>query len=174
MAEIIGQALGLICVLLGFINYQVKTRKKIIYINLVTVVCFCVHYLLIGAYVGAALNGVAILRNIVYHLTGNNAKHNKISAILFTIVMGAIGVLSWEGAYSALAVAGLMINTFCMSFQNPNNLRKSILVSCPLVLLYNCFVLSVGGIVYESVGIVSAVIGLIRYNKPRVKNNLIK
>ena len=165
MAEIIGQALGLICVLLGFVNYQVKTRKHILYIHIATVVCFSIHYLLIGAYVGAALNGIAVLRNIVYYFTGKNQKYNKVAAIAFTLIMGAVGVLSWEGVYSILAVAGLMINTFCMSFQNPNNLRKSILVSCPLVLIYNCFVLSVGGIVYESVGIISAVIGLIRYNK---------
>ncbi len=167
MTEIIGQALGIICVLLGFVNYQLKTHKQVLYVNILTVACFSLHYFLIGAYVGMALNGVAVLRNIVYYFTGKNEKNNKIAATIFTVIMGAMGALSWQGAYSILIILGLMINSYCMSLQNPNALRKSILVSSPLVLLYNFFVLSIGGIVYESVGMLSAVIGLLRYKEKK-------
>ena len=76
-----------------------------------------------------------------------------------------VSLLAKEGWYFILSVVALMINSFAMSFSNPNHIRKSILITSPLVLAYDCFVLSVGGAVYESVDIVSAIIGLIRYKK---------
>jgi asparagine N-glycosylation enzyme membrane subunit Stt3 len=60
---------------------------------------------------------------------------------------------------------GLVINTVCMSLYDADKVRKSILVSCPLVIIYDIFVLSYSGIVYESVAMVSAAVGLIRYYK---------
>lgn len=165
MAEIIGQALGIVAVILGFINYQVKTRKQVLYVNIATTVCLSLHYMLIGAYSGMALNAIGIVRNVVYFFTENNEKLNRRVAAAFAIIMGVVGALSWESWYSVFIIAGLLINSYCMSFKNPQNLRKSILISCPMALIYNCFVMSVGGIIHESIAIISAVIGLFRYKK---------
>jgi hypothetical protein len=60
---------------------------------------------------------------------------------------------------------GLVINTVCMAFPDAQKVRKSILVTSPLVLTYDVFVLSVGGIVYESVAILSSLIGILRNRK---------
>lgn len=165
----IAQGLGVIAIILGFINYIVKTRGQVLFVNSVTTVCFVLHYLCLGAWAGMALNFVALIRNIVYYYAGKNGKVSKALAIVFTVIMGAMGItislLAKEGWYFILSVVALMINSFAMSFSNPNHIRKSILITSPLVLAYDCFVLSVGGAVYESVAIVSAIIGLIRYKK---------
>ena len=114
-----------------------------------------------------ALNFVAFIRNLAYYYGGKNGKVSKALPIVFAVIMGAMGttvsLLAKEGWYFVLSVVALMINSLAMSFRNPNNIRKSILITSPLVLAYNCFVFSVGGAVYESVAIISAVIGLIRY-----------
>jgi hypothetical protein len=41
------------------------------------------------------------------------------------------------------------------------------LVKAPLCLIYNLFVLSIGGVVYESAVLASAIIGLIKYRKTK-------
>ena len=165
----IAQALGIVAIILGFINYIVKSRGQVLFVNSVTTICFVLHYLCLGAWAGMAVNFVAFIRNIVYYYAGKNGKVSKALSITFTVIMGAMGItvslIAKEGWYFILSVAALMINSYAMSFSNPNNIRKSILITSPLVLAYNCFVLSVGGAVYESVAIVSAVIGLIRYKK---------
>ena len=74
-------------------------------------------------------------------------------------------IITWDNIYSLLVITGLVINSLCMSFKNPHNIRKSILVTSPLVLIYDIIVSSVGGAVYESIAIISAVIGIIRYSK---------
>ena len=163
----IGQALGAVAVVLGFINYQVKTRERLLIVHMATTICFVLHYLCLGAWAGMAMNFVGFLRNIVFYKTGKNGKVSKAWAIGFAILMGAMGItaslIAKEGIYFVLSVVGLMINSYSMSFRNPNNIRKSILVSSPLVLAYNCFSFSIGGVVYETVGMISAVIGIARY-----------
>ena len=168
----IAQALGVVAIILGFINYIVKTRGQVLFVNSVTTVCFVLHYLCLGAWAGMAVNFVAFIRNIVYYYAGKNGKVSKALSIAFTVIMGAMGItvslLAQEGWYFLFSVVALMINSYAMSFQNPNSIRKSILITSPMVLAYDCFVLSVGGAVYESVAIISAIIGLIRYKKKSI------
>lgn len=161
----IGQGLGIVAVVLGFINYQVKTREQVLYVHIATTVCFTLHYMFIGAYSGMAMNFVGIIRNIVFYFAGRNGKVHKGWSISFALIMGIMGILAWESWYSVLAVVGLVINSYSMSFSNPNNIRKSILITSPLVLAYDVLVHSLGGAVYEAIVIVSSVIGLIRYRK---------
>ena len=75
----------------------------------------------------------------------------------------SVSLITKEGWYFILSVLALMINSYAMSFQNPNSIRKSILITSPMVLAYDCFVLSVGGAVYESVAIISAIILIVIY-----------
>ena len=167
----IAQALGVVAIILGFINYIVKTRGQVLFVNSVTTVCFVLHYLCLGAWAGMAVNFVAFIRNIVYYYAGKNGRVSKALSITFTVIMGAMGtaisLITHEGWYFVLSVVALMINSFAMSFQNPNNIRKSILITSPMVLVYDCFVFSVGGAVYESVAVISSIIGLIRYRKTK-------
>ena len=81
--------------------------------------------------------------------------------------MGLSGVVSWQGYASLFVIVGLVINTLCLSLTDPQKIRKSILVTSPLVLIYNALVFSVGGMVYESVCIVSSVVGMVRYRKEK-------
>ena len=93
---------------------------------------------------------------------GKKGSVAKVWAVVFSVIMGAIGILSWQNWYSIFVVLGLIINSYCMSFSNPQSIRKSILVTSPLVLIYDVLVLSIGGVVYESIAIISAVIGILR------------
>ena len=165
----IGQALGVIAVILGFINYQVKTREQVLIVHIATTLCFAVHYLCLGAWAGMAMNCVGFIRNIVFYFTGKNGKLSRIWAVSFAVVMGAMGItaslIAKESWYFVLSVTGLVINSYAMSFSNPNNIRKSILVTSPMVLIYDGFVLSIGGMVYESVVIISSIIGITRFRK---------
>ena len=116
-----------------------------------------------------ALNAVALVRNLCYYW---REKHGggRLLPILFTVIMGIVGLCSWEAWYSVFVVFGLVVNSYCVSFSDPQKVRASILVSSPAVLIYDGIVLSIGGLVYESVAILSSLIGLIRYRKRKEQN----
>ncbi len=164
---IIGQALGIVAIALGFLSYQMKTRESLVFAQFATAICFVLHYLMIGAYSGMALNIISVIRNFTYYQLGKKGSVAKVWAIIFSVVMGIMGILSWQNIYSIFVVLGLIINSYCMSFSNPQSIRKSILVTSPLVLIYDILVLSIGGAVYESIAIISAVIGIVRTHKAK-------
>lgn len=157
---ILGQILGAVTVILGFINYQVKTREQVLFVHIATTLCFAFHYMCLGAWAGMAMNFVGFVRNIVFYFVGKDGKVPKPWSIGFTALMVTMGLVSWEAWYSVLAVVGIGINSFAMSFSNPNNIRKSILITSPIVLVYDLFAKSYGGMTYESVVIISSAIGI--------------
>lgn len=167
MLNVTGQILGIVAIVLGFLTYQFKSEKSLLLVHLSTSAVFMLHYLLIGAISGCVLNGVGILRDIVYF---NKEKINlgakKLSAIL-TVFMTIVGLFSWQGIHSLLVIAGIAIHSYCLSFNDAQSVRKSIMITCPMVLLYDVFVFSIGGIIYESVAMISAMIGIIRYRKSK-------
>ncbi len=170
----IGQLFGGFAVVLGFLNYQVKTREKLLFIHLSTTICFSVHYMLIGAYAGMAMNLVGAVRNTVFFFVGKNGKVSRGYSIGFAILMAVMGIISWEAWYSVLAVIALTVNSYAMSFSDPNNIRKSILITSPMVLVYDALARSYGGTVYETVAIISAVIGIVRYKRANDQRNTFK
>ena len=167
----IGQGFGILTVLLGFLNYQAKTRKSLLIIHLSTTLCFALHYGLIGAFAGMAMNLVGAVRDTTFAVIEKRRKVNRLYTIGFAIIMAIMGILSWEAWYSILVVIALTVNSYAMSFTNPNDLRKSILITSPMVLIYDILAHAYGGMVYEIVALVSVIIGLYRYREANKVNN---
>ncbi len=167
MPYIIGQSLGVVAIALGFLSFQMKTQKNILIVQIVTAVVFALHYLLIGAVIGMAMNTILIFRNIAYYFRSKKGSNNKIVPICFIVIITIVGIITWDEWHSIFMFMGVFLNTIAMSFANPQNVRRSILVTCPLAIIYDLFERSYGGIVYETVAIISAIIGLVRYRQKK-------
>ena len=165
---IFSQLLSIIGVIITFISYQLRTQKQIIIALTVATSVFIVHYFLIGAYSGAMLNIVCVIRNIIYNLKTNvkPLAHKSVPYILAAAI-ALVGALSWTGYESLLVIIALAVNTVFMSIDNPQLLRKSLILTCSMILIYNVIVFSVGGIINESIAIISAIVGLARYRKSK-------
>ena len=79
--------------------------------------------------------------------------------------MFVAGILTWQDWRSVLMVCALTINSLALSLKNPQHIRYSLLITCPLVLIYDLLLHSYGGMVYEGMSIVSALIGIVRFRK---------
>lgn len=168
---IIGQILGFVAVALGILSYQMKTQKKLLLFKLANSIVNAVHYLLIGAISGMALNLVSPVKYLVYLRRNKKGTTGKLVPIVFTVITAIVGIISWTEWYSIFIFTGMVAHAFCMSFDNPQKVRISLLFTSPLVIIYNVFALSVSGVVYESVAIISAVIGIIRYRRSKSDEN---
>ena len=87
------------------------------------------------------------------------------AAILLSVLMVGVGMLSWQGPISLLIITALALNTLFMAFGTPQILRYSVLFTSSLVLIYNVYVFTVGGILNEGLSIVSSLIGIFRFAK---------
>ena len=164
---LIGQILGVVAVILGFITYQMRSPKALLIVNLITCGVFCAHYLLIGAISGFVLNALGIVRNLVYTNRDKKIFSSPVWPYIFAVIMLIAGLVTWQDWRTILMICALVINSVCLSLKNAQHIRYSLLITCPLVMLYDILVHSYGGIVYEGMSIASAVIGIIRFRRQK-------
>lgn len=163
--ELFGHILGFVAVCVFFISYQVYEKRKLLLLQSLATGILSLQYLLLGAWSGFGLNLVCLLRNFCFYHRDKRFFEGKFWPPAFALLMAGVSILSWDGYHSLFIILGLMLNTLCMGFLNAQGLRKSILLSCPLIIAYNVFEMSVAGIINESISIVSALIGIARYHK---------
>ena len=168
---VMGQVLGVLATLLFFISYQIFDKKKLLIVQTFAAVSICVSFAFLGAISGFLLNIVCILRNIAYYFQKSGTKINYITTALVLLAMAVSCVFSWrvQGPVSVLMNVSLMINSVFLSFGKPQLLRKSVLVSSPLAIVYNILFWSFGGVMTESLIMSAAVIGIVRYNRAKKK-----
>lgn len=163
--EIIGHIFGIVAVGSFFLSYQIFDKKKLLLVQTFATAMLCLQYILIGAYSGFGLNIVCIIRNILYYQRDKKRGSGVWLPVVLALTIAVVSLFSWDGYHSLFIISGLMINTVCMGVCDSQNLRKSILITCPLILVYNLFELSYGGAVSETISLISAIIGIIRYKK---------
>ena len=167
MNEIIGQALGILAVILGFISFQMKTPKGILFFQTITALVFSAHYLLIGAPTAAALNFLAAIKCLVYFYRNKRGANGLIAPVIFTVLTIVTSLLTWNGWVSALIMTGLVVNSISLALPNANKTRMCMFIKSPLCLAYNLLVKSGGGVIYECAVLVSSLIGIITNRKDK-------
>lgn len=162
---IVGQCLSGIAVLVGFISFQQKTAGRILSCEILSASLFTAHYLLIGAPTAAALNVLGVLQCIVYFFRDKRGSKSKLWPFVFTILMVAAGIVTWEGWHSAFIVFGLAVYSVSISFSNPQTIRYAMLLKSPTCLVYNVCAGSIGGTAYECAVLISSLLGTLRNRK---------
>ena len=168
--EITGQVLGIIATIITFISYQANTKKWVLIIQTSATAFTCFSYFFLGASSGLILNVVCILRNIIFFFQKEKTVSSYIWSGIFTGAMIVLGILSWQAWFSLFLIVALAANTVFLSLGNPQLLRKSILATSSLVIIYNLFVFSIGGLANEALAIISSIIGIIRFRKTKNVN----
>ena len=163
--QLIGQILSIFTPVLTAFSYQANTQKKLLVVQSAATFCTCVSYLLLGASSGFTLNIVCLIRNLCFYFLKEGTIANRTATCLLAIAMGALGALSWQGPVSLFIIIALVINTVFMSFGRPQLLRCSILLTSSMILIYNVLVFSIGGIINESLAIISSVVGILRFRR---------
>lgn len=78
--------------------------------------------------------------------------------------MIVVGIFTYQNWMSLFMMAAMALNTVLFSFTNPKLVRTTILISSPLLLVYNILTGSIGGVINELFTEISSVVGIIRYD----------
>ena len=158
-----GQIMGWVAALMTFLSYQCKDHKKLLIVQTLSSLSICISYLLLGAWSGMLLNVICIVRNFIIYRKDIKIFSYSFWPYALAAVMGAGGLLSWQGPMSLLVIVALVANTVFLYFPNVQNLRKSILITSTMVLIYNAYYTVWGGVVNEIIAITSSAVGIYRY-----------
>ena len=166
----IGQGLSLVAVATGFISYQMKTSKGILFFQILTALVFSAHYFLIGAMTAAALNLVGAIKCVCYFIRNKRGSKGLFIPIFFTVLVCITSLLTWSQWYSIFIMAALVTNSICLALSNPQTIRKLTLLKSPLALIYNICCFSLGGIIYEAASLLSSTISIFKNRKKKEEN----
>lgn len=165
--EVLTQIIGIAAMIFSVFSFQMNRHKHIMIMQILATSLFGLQYFLLGAYTGMAVDAVAVVRGIVFYNKDKKWASSNIWIAVFIIMFIVSGIFTWQGPSSMLMTGAMILNTFSFSFTKPKLVRSTILISSPLVLIYNIITGSIGGIINEICVELSSVVGLLRYDVKR-------
>lgn len=164
--KIAGHTCGAIAIILFLCSYQFKDKRKLLIIQSVATGMNCLQFMFLGAYSGLTINVIAIIRNLIYSFRDKNKLCGaKWMPYAIAALMTVITAFAWDGWFSAFIIVGIAFNTVALGVFDSQRIRWSILVSCPLILLYDVFTGAWTGVLNEAISIASSIVGIVRYRR---------
>lgn len=144
--------------------FQLRRRPAILTANIVSALLFTLHFMLLGAATGAAINFTSALRSIgFYWFDGEKRRRSRWLLAFILAAFSAAAVLTWQGWISVLPLAAMWCGTVAFWQLKPQKMRVFSLLSPPLWIIYNLHAGSVAGIITELFITASILTGLWRY-----------
>lgn len=159
------QVVGIAALLLDIASLQRKHRRHILIMQIMASITWVIHFGLIGAIAGAAMNSVGILRSVSYSrlpATGPRPQGVLWSIIALSIVVTAI---VWQGMASLLPMMAMIIAAIAFWQRSEQMIRLLLLLCVPLWFTYNLLFLSYAGMASDTLALISAIVALYRYRK---------
>ena len=169
---ILSQVFIIISYLFLVLSYQAKTRKTILTYSFVSLIANGMSYVFLQAYTGLAMCFVALFRNIIFMIDEKrNGKSEEISkkdiiilAVLYLISLVST-VFTYDGFLSLLSVFATMLYTYSV-WQKKTTIYK--ILGLPIGILwiaYNIYIMSIFGIILETILTISAIYGYFKEKK---------
>ena len=172
-AEIIGQALGIVGLIIIVLSYQIKSNRGFFLAQGSGSLFFFANFLLIGAFGGALFNLTNLVRGML--LSKNPEKRWKLVLIeiaytgcfIFSIFLDPRPVAIF---FAALPFTALIAMTVFMVRAKPVPIRIfQIAWMSPSWIFHNVFNLSIGGLICEALNMVSSAVFLLRTKREKQK-----
>lgn len=170
------QFIGVIALFFIVLAFQGKTRKFILLVQVVSAVFFIAHYFLLAATLGAILNIIVAVRNLVFYYK----KHDGADHLFWLYFFMAISVLalllfsnSWVSIFPVL---GMIVGTYALWNTKPSNIRLYFLISAICWIPYTILVHSYSGLATQIIVCVFVLFGIYRLDKhsaPRLAKRII-
>ena len=164
MYHIVAQAIGFLAMAICIGSYQIKNSRMLILVKMSGDVIYVFHYIMLGAFSGAAALALGAFNALVCGSSGQRWAEWKGWKWLVAALLTAASSLTWNGPVSLLALISTLTASFSLWSGKAHVIRIiKLLIAGPALLTYGIFVHSWSGILCEAIGMVSAAIGLARF-----------
>ena len=164
MSNMIIQAIGFIGVAFFIASYQMRANRSLFLFQLIGCVLFTIQFMLLGAYTGALSLLINVLRNLLL-LKINDWKwvRSRITLSVILAMLTAVTIYTWAGWTSILPLLSVGITSIGYWTNNAQKIRLSQMFGSPCTLVYDALIHSWGGVLNESIALVSILISICRF-----------
>lgn len=139
--DILIQAIGFLGLALSLVAFQFRKQGTIVILKMASELVFAIQYILLGAWTAAVLDGISVIRNLLFYKLVKKDISTTPVIVVFGLFVVATGFATYDGAISLIPIASKLLTTVSYGMKNAKLLRFITLPSCILWIIYN---LSVG------------------------------
>ena len=154
-------AMGLI---LSIIAFQFKKHKHIVLLKLSSELTFSIQYILLGAWTGAVLDFISVIRNFLFYRFVKKGISTTPVILVFGAFVIATGFFTFDGIISLLPIGSKLLTTVSYGMKKEKWLRLITLPSCVLWIIYNLFVGSYAGALTDGITLASILIAIYKFD----------
>lgn len=130
MSDFIVQSIGVIALIVNVFAFASRTRNHILTRQGISALFFTIHFFLLGAYTGAAMNLIVIIRNWVFeHKRAHAWARHTLWLGVFMLTPVAALLFSWQGPISLFPVVGTCFAVYGLWHNNARAIRIWILAA---------------------------------------------
>lgn len=174
--RILAEAVGVAAMITGVVSYQMNTHKKIMALKTACEGLFAAHFFMLAflcgeksGFRGAAMNLIGAIRNVTFLICVEKNKPIQPFIVVFSVAMVVCCGFTRGGAISLLAVGGKLCTTVAYAVKPPKYVRLLTIPSCIMWIIYDSVIGSLPGVLIESFGFISIIVGYFRYDSKKAK-----
>lgn len=168
---LIGQFVGFVAIAVAFLSFQVKKKSGILVVQALACFIWAIHFLMIGAPAGCALNIVATARNIVY---AKREKYKWLNGVwlptFFSAIVTVTSILARKTWLDVILLPSTILSSYTYCLGSEKVIRNSTVFVSITWLIFSIVNLSISGIAAEVFNLSSLTIAIVRFRK-RSKEN---
>lgn len=158
------QIVGFLGLALSIVAFQFKKHQNIVLLKLSSELVFSIQYILLGAWTGAVLDFISVIRNFLFYKFVKKGISTTPVIIIFGLFVIATGFFTFDGFMSLLPIGSKLLTTVSYGMKNEKWLRIITLPSCILWIIYNLFVGSYAGALTDTMTLVSLLIAMYKFD----------
>ena len=158
---------GVAALIVALTSFQMNVPKKMVLCQLISSTLFTIHFAMLGAVTGAAINIMSAVRAVIYAQTDKKWAMHVAWTFVFVAISVLIAVFFWEGWISLLPVLGAVCYTISFRMKTSKMVRLVSLPSSPCWIIYNGIKGSLPGVITECYVIISIFVGMLRHDRKK-------
>ncbi len=151
-------------------SYLLKDRRIILTSNFVAHIGQASAMAMLKGYTGATMAGIMMLRDLTLLIQeikkskgkDINKKIDLIILIVTVVLMITLTIFTYNGPLSLLSVIATLVTTYALWQKNVKTYKILGLIAGILWLFYNIFIMSIMGIILQSILVICSTIGYIK------------
>lgn len=165
---IIGNIVALIASLLMVYSGVIKQKKKILYVQTVQIGLSVISNIVLGGIVGAIINALSCVRNILCYKDKLGIKERiiiTILALILSISFNNIGIIG------ILPLISTIVYLWLMNIKNVIKFKILIIFTMLLWFVYDIYIKSYSSAVFDFMNIIANIFSIFKINKKKQVNN---
>ena len=158
------QLIGFLGLALSIGAFQFKKHRNIVLCKMASELVFAIQYIFLGAWTAAILDGISVIRNLLYTKFVKEGRSTAPVILGFCGFVLVTGVVTFAGWLSLLPISAKLLTTISYGMKNEKLLRYITLPSCIMWSIYNLYVGSWGGAIGDTLALCSLLVAIYKFD----------